>query len=206
MRLVGIVMWAFAFTIVGCSATASDTEGSTPESDSESLSLGRLCKGPGNLSCPKGQYCAALGTAAGHCPTSSMFGSCASEPQICSDLFAPVCGCDGETYSNSCFAAAAGAAVDHSGACAPKSPQCGGIAGIPCAGFGKCVDDPTDQCDPERGGADCGGICSCIQNVACRVGTRFNSDPKVCACVPIVGGCTPCPPGKICPLICRATE
>jgi hypothetical protein len=37
---------------------------------------------------------------------------------------------------------------------------CGGIAGIPCHEAGEvCIDDPTDDCDPKNGGADCGGIC-----------------------------------------------
>lgn len=40
-----------------------------------------------------------------------------------------------------------------------KQGMCGGIAGIPCeAGF-TCVDNPSDDCDPKAGGADCGGIC-----------------------------------------------
>ena len=53
------------------------------------------------------------------------------------------------------------------GKCVPGPARCGGIAGIACPGLGKCVDDPNDSCDPAAGGADCGGICSCIQNVAC---------------------------------------
>ena len=42
-----------------------------------------------------------------------------------------------------------------------KEPKqtCGGIAGFPCPGDKTCVDDPSDNCDPARGGADCGGIC-----------------------------------------------
>lgn len=39
------------------------------------------------------------------------------------------------------------------------SQFCGGIAGIPCPAGYKCVDDPSDSCDPKKGGADCGGIC-----------------------------------------------
>lgn len=36
---------------------------------------------------------------------------------------------------------------------------CGGIGGIPCKqGFG-CIDDPSDDCDPKTGAADCLGIC-----------------------------------------------
>jgi len=42
-----------------------------------------------------------------------------------------------------------------------KEPKqmCGGIAGFPCPDGKKCVDDPSDNCDPARGGADCSGIC-----------------------------------------------
>ncbi len=37
---------------------------------------------------------------------------------------------------------------------------CGGFGNLPCATSGdQCVDDPDDDCDPKRGGADCGGIC-----------------------------------------------
>jgi hypothetical protein len=37
---------------------------------------------------------------------------------------------------------------------------CGGIAGLQCSGSAdRCIDDPDDDCDPARGGADCGGIC-----------------------------------------------
>lgn len=37
---------------------------------------------------------------------------------------------------------------------------CGGIAGIACHDDAQsCVDDPSDNCDPAKGGADCGGIC-----------------------------------------------
>lgn len=36
---------------------------------------------------------------------------------------------------------------------------CGGIRGARCDGTNVCVDDPTDNCDPKQGGADCGGVC-----------------------------------------------
>jgi hypothetical protein len=70
--------------------------------------------------------------------------------------------------------------------CTPPGPTCGGIAGLQCPGHGKCVDNPNDSCDPAHGGADCGGNCVCIDNIACTVGSTFNSDPTVCACVPDV--------------------
>jgi hypothetical protein len=36
---------------------------------------------------------------------------------------------------------------------------CGGFAARPCDSGFACVDDPNDACDPQNGGADCGGIC-----------------------------------------------
>jgi hypothetical protein len=77
--------------------------------------------------------------------------------------------------------------IDGEARCNPIEPAgrfCGGIAGIECPGAGVCVDDPSDDCDPERGGADCGGVCECSgAAVSCLEGTPFNDSPDVCACV-----------------------
>jgi hypothetical protein len=101
---------------------------------------------------------------------------------VCTDIFAPVCGCDGNTYPNACNAAAVGVAVASNGECAPKGEFCGGIAGIPCPTGKTCIDDPSDDCDPQNGGADCGGIC--VQ------------EPKPQFCGGIAG--FPCPEGQTC--------
>jgi hypothetical protein len=36
---------------------------------------------------------------------------------------------------------------------------CGGFANIPCPAGLSCIDDPGDDCNPAKGGADCSGIC-----------------------------------------------
>ena len=41
----------------------------------------------------------------------------------------------------------------------PAEQQCGGLAARPCPTGKVCVDDPTDSCDPAKGGRDCSGIC-----------------------------------------------
>ena len=51
-------------------------------------------------------------------------------------------------------------------------------------GSGTCADDPNDGCDPQRGGADCGGLCECNIRALCVQGLVFDPSPGVCACVP----------------------
>src|SRR2546423_832122 len=59
------------------------------------------------------------------------------------------------------------------GACVadPTKVFCGGFAGIQCPDGSACVDDPSDGCDPNAGGADCGGMCVCVQNALCIQGS-----------------------------------
>lgn len=55
--------------------------------------------------CGRGQFChKQVGDCRGE-------GTCRTMPEACPEIFDPVCGCDGVTYSNSCFAAMAGRSV-----------------------------------------------------------------------------------------------
>jgi hypothetical protein len=44
-------------------------------------------------------------------------GKCEPRPDFCTEIYDPVCGCDGQTYPNACYAARAGANVQHPGPC-----------------------------------------------------------------------------------------
>lgn len=44
-------------------------------------------------------------------------GTCQTRPGACAEIFDPVCGCDGNTYSNACVANSKGTDVAYKGAC-----------------------------------------------------------------------------------------
>jgi eight-cysteine-cluster-containing protein len=91
---------------------------------------GDQCGGLLGLQCADNEFCH---YAPEHmCGAADHLGECAERPEACILLFDPVCGCDGETYSNSCFAASAGTSVLHEGECAEPEPEC---AEVMCALF-----------------------------------------------------------------------
>lgn len=44
-------------------------------------------------------------------------GSCLLRPEVCPDIFSPVCGCDNKTYPNDCKRQAAGVSLKSTGEC-----------------------------------------------------------------------------------------
>lgn len=79
-------------------------------------SEGKGCGGRGGATCAAGQFC--MWTPANICGAFDAGGTCSYKPQVCPQVYMPVCGCDGQTHSNACMANAAGTSVSSTGACA----------------------------------------------------------------------------------------
>ncbi len=96
---------------------------------SETCSADKPCRGGGQCApvenCPDACGCADF-----------------CEPCICPEIFAPVCGVDGQTYGNACRARCAGVDIEHEGECRAEC-RCNGD----CPAGGVCRD------------GDCGPVC-----------------------------------------------
>jgi hypothetical protein len=76
---------------------------------------------------------------------------------------------------------------------------CGGFGNLPCPGELTCIDDPYDDCDPNGGGADCGGVCvlgpacdptlMCTQVISCIGGKQYPTGCGPANCDQPIGDC-----------------
>jgi hypothetical protein len=127
-------------------------------------------------------------------------GTCTRIPEACDFILDQVCGCDGRTYYNACFARMTPVTVAYGGPCRSGAiTPCNGPAactsGQACVG-GVCLASSDEGCG---GDGVCGGINSprtqeCVAS-ACAEGTCSTCIfTTAVACGPDVG----CPAGQLC--------
>ena len=96
----------------GACPTTQAASGS--ESSAAPRRAGEMCGGIAGFQCEQSLYCAFAPTTCGRFDQS---GTCAAKPTSCTASNAPVCGCNGTTYSNECEAQRAGTSIASRSAC-----------------------------------------------------------------------------------------
>ena len=105
-------------------------------------------------------------------------GSCVPVPQVCPEIFQPVCGCDGKTYGNDCERRGAKVQKAHDGRCGCLPPPC-----LPdTLPYDADGDGCDDGCAPR-----CTDVCDCT--------ARPFTEPCLALC-PICGPFWVCEDGR----------
>ena len=170
----------------------------------------KVCGGIAGIPCPAGEFC---DLNAGECHVTDGQGECASVPDACPLIYAPVCGCDGITYGNDCERQHAKAQKAHDGRCKPTAkcasacdcyrtqtfPEPCPLDCATCDNYWTCEDGTcVPHCGPVPEPPVCEPrVCGGIAGLPCRAGEFCELPKGECHAADLQGVCLPVP--QVCP-------
>jgi len=174
-------------------------------SDEDAGVAGARCGTRGGVMCGADEFCDTAPDE--ECGATDKGGLCEPRPQVCTDIFMPVCGCDLHTYGNECSAHGAGVAVKHADKC--TGDECTSIGGYTVLSNGgntpTCKTGETSFqiggskdgalcCLPPVGGQSTDKICGGFAGLACADGEFCNFEKSAGGqgCVMIADGSGVC--------------
>lgn len=113
-------MRLLAFIILASAACTEHGKGGGVPPGPDGGGSGVQCGGFAGTQCPANELCD-FGT--NNCGADDGTGTCRARPLGCRDNFDPVCGCDGQVFSNECDANAVGVDVNANGGCTLDAGQ-----------------------------------------------------------------------------------
>lgn len=186
-----------------CKAHAADTSVAN-EGPCEPPPSDGICGGLAGQSCQRGEFCNYPEGAL--CGAADQTGTCEPIPEVCTDDWAPVCGCDDVSYGNACEAHAAGISVASEGECQDGSPRtCGGLLGQTCPSGEYCAYPLEAMCGAADGQGTCEPIpegCPEYEELVCGCDDATYGNPCMAAAagtsVQLAGPCEEPPTRDVC--------
>ena len=101
-------------TIIAAAGCATSVDATDPGRKSKEQGK---CGGLLGLQCEDGLWCDLRAPA---CTGNDLEGVCIRVPEVCAEVYLPVCGCDGKIYSSDCHRQTKKIHKNHDGECAEK--------------------------------------------------------------------------------------
>ncbi len=113
------LLMVFVFLALGACYNYGHTPVSTPPGfpPPQQTPIGaQVCGGMSGAVCTgRNSYCHFIPQA--QCGAADRLGTCRTKPDVCIEIYAPVCGCDGRTYTSECVANRVGVSAVYAGEC-----------------------------------------------------------------------------------------